>query len=463
MDTATQTPRTLHRTLGPLELVFLVFSALSPAMSVFIYGDGVLRMAGTGAVAAVLIGGLIAAVAAYLYAELGAAFPKAGGVYPSLVGVLGPFWAFPYITMMMVAAPTVTAFGLLGFADYVRVLVPGLPQIPVALGCLALAGSVAVLQVRTGAVVTGLFLLLEVIALVCMTVVALGHPSRTLANALMHPVWLDHGVAKPLPLATLGLAVVSAIFTCSGAHWALYFGEEVKDAPRRIGPLITWIGGLAALIIAAPLVLVVLSAPDQARILGSNTPVVSYMTLVAGPKFTAVISAVLVIAIFNALVVGIMGFGRLYYSTGRDGIWPRPLNRLLAHVHAASRSPVAATLIVCLSSAVLMAVGQRTLLVLTSMQNIPEYVLLATAVLVGRRTSRCGGPFKALLHPLVPVVTLVAAAGMIYSSWMDGAAGRPALLLVCGLFVCSWAWFRFRSTHPAAAWTPAHAEAADPS
>ena len=96
-----------------------------PAMSVFIYGDGVLRMAGTGAVAAVLIGGLLAAVAGYLYAELGAAFPQAGGVYPSLVGVLGPFWAFPYITMMMLAAPTVTAFGLLGFADYVRVLAPG--------------------------------------------------------------------------------------------------------------------------------------------------------------------------------------------------------------------------------------------------------------------------------------------------------------------------------------------------
>jgi len=104
MESDLRTPRTLHRTLGPLELVFLVFSALSPAMSVFIYGDGVLRMAGTGAVAAVLIGGLIAAVAAYLYAELGAAFPQAGGVYPSLVGVLGPFWAFPYITMMMMAA-----------------------------------------------------------------------------------------------------------------------------------------------------------------------------------------------------------------------------------------------------------------------------------------------------------------------------------------------------------------------
>ncbi|MBW8812926.1 MAG: APC family permease [Caulobacterales bacterium] len=456
-----QTLRTLHRTLGPLEIVFLVFSALSPAMSVFIYGDGVLRMAGTGAVAAVMIGGLIAAVAAYLYAELGAAFPKAGGVYPSLVGVLGPFWTFPYITMMMVAAPTVTGFGVLGFADYVRVLFPALPQLPVALGCLALACGVAVLRVRTGAVITGLFLLLEVVALALLTAIALSHPSRSLLGALAHPVWLDHAVARPLPVATLGLAVVSAIFTCSGAHWALYFGEELTDAPRRIGSLVTWIGRLAAVVIAVPLILVVLSTPDLARTLGSETPVVSYMQLVAGPKLTALISAVLVIAIFNAIVVGVMGFGRLYYSTGRDGVWPGPVSRLLAHVHPGSHTPMAATLVVGVASALLMLVGQRTLLILTSMQTIPEYLLLAAAVLIGRKAGRTGGPFKAPLHPLAPLVTLAAAGGMICSALMDRTAGRPALLLVAALFVGSWAYFRFRANHPSA-WTPAAPDSAEP-
>jgi amino acid transporter len=444
-------------------MVFLVFSALSPAMSVFIYGDGVLRMAGTGAVIAVLIGGLIAAVAAYLYAELGAAFPKAGGVYPSLVGVLGQFWAFPYITMMMVAAPTVLAFGVLGFADYVRVLAPGLPQIPVALGCLALACLVAILQVRASAILTGVFLMLEVVALVLLVGVALVHPSRSLISTLTHPVVLGSLSARPLPIATLGLAIVSAVFTCSGAHWALYFGEELKDAPRRIGSLITWIGGLAAFIIAMPLALVVLSAPDLAHILGSDTPVVTYMTLVAGPKFTAVISAVLVIAIFNALVVNVMGFGRFYYSTGRDGIWPGPVNRLLDQVHPGLRSPMAATFVVCLCSATLMFIGQRTLLIFTAMQNIPEYILLATAVLVGRRAGYCGGNFRAPLHPLVPVLILIVAAGMIYSALLDHDAGRPALLLVSGLFVASWAYFRFRMNHPSGTWKAADAGTVTPS
>jgi amino acid transporter len=156
-----------------------------------------------------------------------------------------------------------------------------------------------------------------------------------------------------------------------------------------------------------------------------------------------------------------MGFGRLYYSTGRDGVWPGPVSRLLAHVQAGSHTPMAATLVVCLASALLMLAGQRALLIFTAMQNIPEYVLLATAVLVGRRTGRSGGPFKAPLHPLTPLVTLVAAGGMIYSALMDRAAGRPALLLVAGLFVGSWAYFRVRAKH-ASAWTPAAADSVDP-
>jgi len=463
METESQSSQTLHRALGPLETIFLVFSALSPAMSVFIYGDGVLRMAGTGAVAAILIGALIAAAAAYLYAELGAAFPRAGGVYPSLVGVLGPFYAFPYITMMMLAAPTVLAFGALGFADYVGVIAPGLPRIPVALGCLALSCTVALLRVRASALLTGIFLLLELVALILLTAIALSHPARSLIDVLAHPVVFVGVAQTPLPPATLGLAVLSAIFTCSGAHWALYFGEELKDAPRRIGALIVWIAALAAFIIAVPLILVVLSAPDASQILGSATPVVTYMTQVAGPKFTAVVSAVLVIAVFNAMVAGVMGFGRLFYATGRDGIWPRPVNRLLAHVHTGTRSPMAATLVVCLCAAGLMFIGQRTLLVFTSMQNVPEYALLAVAVLVGRRTGRCGRNFRAWLHPVIPVLILIVVAGMIYSAFLDRAAGRPALFLVAGLFVASWTYFRFGMKPSSGGWTPAQIPGEDPS
>jgi len=460
MDTASPGAHTLHRTLGPLEIMFLTFSALSPAMSVFIYGDGIFHMAGSGTAAAVLIGGVIAALAAYLYAELGAAFPQAGGVYPKLVGVLGPFWAFPYITMMMVLAPTLVAFSLLGFADYVRVLAPGLPELPVAVGCAVLACGVAVLRIRTGAIITGLFLVLEFAALIALTWVAVTHPARGLSAVLLHSQTLDHQSLRPLPAATLGLAVVTGVFTCSGGSWAMYFGEELKDAPRRIGGLIAGIGQIAALIIALPLVLVVLSAPDLKQILAADSPVAAYMARVGGPGLAAVMSAGLVIAIFNAIVVTIMGYARFYYATGRDGVWPGPVNRALRHIHPATHSPVAATLILVLCACGLMGLGEQPLLILSSGENIVEYLLMAAALLVGRRLARTGATFRAPWHPLFPLMGLAVTAAMAVAEWMDPAAGRPSLFILTGLCVASLAYHRLRMGRPKATWArPADAAA----
>ena len=234
---------TLHRTLGRLEVTFLAFSALSPAMSVFIYGGTILKIAGSGAVLALLIGGLVAALSAFLYAELAAAFPHAGGVYPSLVRVLGPVWAYPYIMTMMLTAPATTAFSVLGMADYVRVFAPQLPELPVAAACLIAASGIAVLRVRTGAAVTGLFLALElIISLVVVTCLGILHPTRSLMDATLHPMLLQGALLVPAGAGTIALASVSAVYACGGASWAMYFGEEMRDAEHRIGPLVAIIG-----------------------------------------------------------------------------------------------------------------------------------------------------------------------------------------------------------------------------
>ncbi len=440
-------PHTLHRTLSPLEVMFLTFSSLSPAMSVFIYGDGILHQAGTGTALAVLIGGAVAAVATFLYAELGAAFPHAGGVYPSLKGILGPLWAFPYITMMILVGPTQLAYAVLGFADYVRVLEPDLPQIPVAVGCLAVACFVAVQRIKTGALVTGAFLMVEAIAVIVMAVVAVLHPVRPLWEVLSNPVVLDDGLLKPLAFGGLGLAIVTGVYTTAGGNWALYFGEELKDAEHRIGPVVSWVGQLAAISIAGPLILMVLSITDLKEVLGSDAPAATFIGNTVGHGMAAVVSGALVVAIFNAVVVNMMCYARLFYATGRDGIWPAPANRLLGHLHPKMRTPIAATLVVCVCAFALMLSGEKLLLVLVSGENAIEYLMLAAAVLLGRYLGKTGKTFKAPLHPLVPGITLVVVAGFLVAEWLDEDAGRPSLILLTVLFAGSIAyyWFRMRN------------------
>jgi amino acid transporter len=346
--------------------------------------------------------------------------------------------------MMMLLAPTLLAFAVLGFADYVRVLAPSLPEIPVAAACLVFATGAAMLRVRTGAILTGVFLCIELMALAIVSVVAIVHPARSVATVLAHPVVLQHGALNPVTAATMSIAIVTGVFTCGGASWALYFGEELKDAPRRIGGVIGWAGLIAAVLIAAPLFLVVTSMSDPKQVLAADAPVADYMTHVAGRGLASLVSVGLVIAVFNAIVAMIMSYSRLFYATGRDGIWPAPVNQRLSRLHPGLRSPIGATAVLCGATALFMLLGEQFLLILSSGENISEFLLMAAAVIIGRRIGKTGANFRTLLHPLIPILAILAAITFAWADWMDPAAGRPSLVILAVLSVGSLVYYRLR-------------------
>ena len=437
------TPPTLKRVLSPIGVLLLAFSALSPAFSVYIGGDAVLHLAGTGAAVAFLAGGCAAAILGLLYAEVGAAFPGAGGVYPSLAALLGPLLAFPYIVLLAPIVFAQTAFAALGMADYIRVLAPGLPVLPVAFAGTATATLIAVLNIRFGAIVTGIFLGIEAIALTILTLVAALHPVRGLGELLTHPVMLDHGVLKATPPFTLALATVSGMWACGGASWGMYFAEEMRDAQRRMGRLIAWTGAIAALAIAGPVIVMLMSVGDPEPMLAADAPIAAFLRQAGGPAVAAVVSAGVAAAIFNSLVACMLAYSRYLYATGRDGIWPRPVSRLLAYLHPKLHSPLTATLLLGGLTAVTCLLGEKAILILLS-GNVSDYLLISVAILVGRRKRATGTYFRAPLHPLVPFFGLGITAMSIVADWLDPGAGRPSVILLIALFLAALAYYQLR-------------------
>jgi amino acid transporter len=266
-----------------------------------------------------------------LYGELAAAFPDAGGCYPAFGRILGERFAFPYMLLMIMVTVTATALLAMGTADYIRVLVPSLPERPAAAACLALAGVLAALSVRTGARITGLFLAIELAALAMLTGTALWHPWHGL-RALFHPQMLAGGTLRPTSGAELALAVSAGIYTCGGAIWALYFAEEMEDAEHRIGRVVAWLSPLAGALIALPLALTLLAAPNLPAMLAADAPLAAYLGQASGPLVAALVAGGVVLAVLNALVATIMGYSRLLYATARDGVWPGLAGRQLARI-----------------------------------------------------------------------------------------------------------------------------------
>lgn len=450
-------PATLSRVLGPVGVLLLSFSALSPVFSVYIGGNEVLRMAGTGAAFAFIVGGVVSAILALLYAEVGAAFPGAGGIYPSLSALLGRFLTFPYIVLMLPITLGQISFAALGLADYIRFLDPSASYWGIAFAGLAAAAVIAILNIRHGALVTGVFLAVEAAALGVLVTVAVTHPSRGLGELLAHPMMFTHGALHATPLPVLALATVSGVWSCGGASWALYFAEEMHDARRKIGRVIAWIGVFASVTIATPMVLMLLSARDIQGVLSAETPFASFLKVTGGPLIAALVSVGVSAAIFNSIVATIMAYGRYLYATGRDGIWPAPMSRVLGSLSRRFRTPVVASLILTFGSGLMALLGERTILVLIS-GNVSDFLLISLALFVGRRKGLTGRDFCAPAHPVVPIFGLTVTALTIVADLLDKDAGRPSILLLIGLFLGALAYFHFRLRQASVHWTIGGAE-----
>jgi amino acid transporter len=128
---------------------------------------------------------------------------------------------------------------------------------------LALATAISILNVRANAIVTGIFLLVEMLALLVLTVLGFLHVSRPITDLILHPVILN-GTGTSLvsaPLAMIGMATSVAIFAYNGYGTAVYFGEETEDAERHVARAVLWALVITVIAELVPVTAVLMGAP----------------------------------------------------------------------------------------------------------------------------------------------------------------------------------------------------------
>jgi amino acid transporter len=452
----------LRRQLSSFGVLLLTLSSLSPVFSVYGVGGDVLQHAGTGAVALFLLGLGAALVWALVYAELGSAYPYAGGDYVGVGRILGGWAGVATLTIWTATTGPSCAFQSQILATYVQALAPGISLAAVTYGSVALAVVIALLAVRTSALVTGLFLLVEMIAVLSLIIAGLSHPLPDLAAALARPKALTPaGVMAPVSLAVLALASVSAVYGTVGGNQALYFGEELIDPHRRMGRVIVIACLIGASATALPIIAVALGAPDLKAVLKSPAPFATFMTERAGPLAARALSAGVALAIFNANIAGIMWGARLLYSLGRDELFTRGLNRLLTRVHERSGAPRIATLAVGAFGLLSCLLSAHLLLIFVSGLLVYGWSLVCLAVLVGRLRGLTGqaGFWRSPLFPLAPALGLAMAVAFTLADLLDPDAGRPSLIVLGVIFLAGVAWYRFGLQARPGGWTPSVARA----
>ena len=437
-------PKPLVRRLGVLGVLFLTLSVTTPASSVFVIVPGMLQSAGTGTVWALLIAGVICIATAYVYAELSSAWPVAGGEYVMVAHTLGPGAGFVMLGINLVNNLLFPPVAALGVSAMLASVVPGLPTISTAIVVLVGATAVSILNIRVNAWLTGIFLLVELAALAVVAWLGFGDIGQPLLQMLTHPVSASGGGLEPASAASIGVATTIGIFALNGYGAAVYFGEEMHEAPRLIARTILMAVVLALVSISIPVIAALMGAPDLSALLNSDDPFGMLVSLRGGGEMAAAVAVGVVIAIVNAVIACILATARFFYGTARDRSWGQPLDLWMAAIHPRHGSPWLGTLLIGVFTIGCCFVPLTFLLVLSGAGLVAIYAGIAVAVMVGRRSGKTGTTgYRMPLYPIAPVVTLVALVYVVWTSWLDLDEGRPGLIVTGLQILLAAAYYRF--------------------
>jgi amino acid transporter len=438
------------RTMGAVGALFITLSGLSPSIGVFVVGADVLREAGSATFLCFAAAGLLGAAIANVYAELAAAFPETGGEYTIVGRILGPSWGLAMLGLNLLAFSIGPAVTGLGVASYLSAVLPGVEPAPTAMALVALCMGLSILNVRLNAVVTGLFLAVELASLALVAWLGFAHPHRELGEAL-RPVLLGAaGRLEPVSVASLGLGVAAAIYAFDGYGAVVYLGEELHEAPRKIAKVVFWALGLGALFMLTPILGALVGAPSLQALFGSEHPLPDLAAALGGPVVSKVLSLAVALALFNAMIASALMGGRHLYSSGRDGVWPKGMSAALAHLHPRFNSPWIATLAIGVTSLLWCLLRRDLLLILIGEGTAAIYLCMSFAALKGRSGEAAHAPYRMPLFPWVPVLALAGLFALGAADMLD-ADGRWGLLTAAAVAGAAVAYYQL-ALKPSGRW-----------
>ncbi len=425
----------LRRVLGLRDCVLLVVGGIIGS-GIFLTPSAVARqISGAGPFLLVwLAGGLLSFFGAMTFAELGAAFPRAGGIYVFLQEAYGPLPAFLYGWCVFFVILTGSIATLASaFSIYLSSLIPlgTILQKLLPLAVILVLTLVNCLGVRLGATVQNLFGVIKIGSLLAIVAV-LVTSSRGSLGHFSHA----SGTGPALSVGALGVAMIAVLWTYDGWHLLTYAAGEVRN-PRRNITLGLLIGMLLVIVLymlvnAAFIYMVPL--PEMA---GSSRIAGEAVTRALGPRGGAWVAGIILVSIVGALNGNILSGPRVFYAMAREGLF----FRRVAYLHPKFLVPTVSILATGLWAAVLTLVG--------SFERLFSYVMFiswiffalgAGAVFVLRhKRPLLDRPYRVKGYPWVPAVFIAVALAFVINALINSfgnsiwgllvlAAGLPAFL-----------------------------------
>ena len=422
-------PPDLIRALGLWSATAIVIGD-TIGTGIFLVTSDMARAVGTATLvfAAWIIGGLIVLCGAFCYAELGAAFPHAGGPYVYLNRGLGPLWGFLFGWMSsFLERPVAMATLAAGFLRFVGFLFPvvAAPIFAFDLGgyifTVTAAQPLAALVVLAVTAINYLSVRFGGAIQIVLTSLKMGTIAVIVVAGVLYGKHAATGAAPPI--THLGLGTISGLLTALvPAMWAYNgfndlgdVGEEIahpqKNIPRAILLGLLTVAGLYLLANVIYFRTLPFAALAQSQHLASDV-----VQTFAGSRGAVWLTVAMAVSALGALHVVTLTGARIPYAMARDGVFFPFAKR----IHPTFRTPGGA--LVFLGSAAALLALSGTYEELYSLFVFAVWIffaLTAIALFRLRRTEpHLPRPYRALGHPWTTLLFLAAAVALTVNLWM---------------------------------------------
>jgi amino acid transporter len=423
---------------------------------IFLVTSDMARAVGSAALvfAAWLIGGVIVLFGAFCYAELGAAFPKAGGPYVYLTRGLGPLWGFLFGWMSsFLERPVAMATLAAGFLRFLGFLFPivSTPLFTSHIGGYAFsftaAQPLAALVVVAVTAVNYLSVRLGGGIQVLLTSLKIGAILVIVAAGVLFGK--GHAAATATVVPSLGWGTVGAVLTALvPAMWAYNgfndlgdVGEEIqnpgRNIPRAIILGLLTVGGLYLLAN-----LVYFHALPLATLAQSQHVASDVVQTFAGSRGARWLTVAMAVSALGALHVVILTGARIPYAMARNGLFFQFAKR----IHPSFRTPSGSLIFLGSLAALLALSGTYEELYSLFVFAVWIFFSLTAIALVRLRKKEpnLSRPYRAWGYPWTPLVFLTAAIALTVNLWMI----RPVRSSLGLLVILGGVPFYFRWRNP---------------
>ncbi|MGH9733005.1 MAG: APC family permease [Candidatus Acidiferrales bacterium] len=364
------------------------------------------------------VGGIIAICGGLTYAEMGAMYPRSGGLYVFLEEAFGPLIGFLYgWAAILIIITGATAAVAMGFATYFAYFFPALStthvvvairfpwglwtisaaQLVAAVSILAL-GAINYFGIQSGNRTQAALTVVKIAAIAMIPVLAIAR----------HPAALSLKEVSPHvahPAVAFGIVMVAVMWAYEGWYYLPFSAGEVADAQRTV-PRALFIGvfGITAIYLLMNLAYMLALPMSETRGVGRIAE--KAMIALVGNSGAAIVAAIVVLSSLGCNAAAIIAQSRACYAMATDGLF----FRAAAKVHPRYRTPHVALMLTCCWSALLTLTGSyQQLYTWVTFTSVAFTALGGFAIFQLRRIKgNVHRPYRAWGYPIVPAILIIA-------------------------------------------------------